>query len=162
MENTEITKKTRQKIYITGDNGEQVLAERVWGSAVFTSEVAKELRQWARETENDLTAICENILREGLAPHIKSAFESRDARNAARKALKSTNVATIGSPEQLEQLALGLEAKLAAIRERAAALRAGNGGVTEVALDQVLGTDSDPDVPSEDAPTTPTARRNRS
>jgi hypothetical protein len=156
VETNEVTKKTRQKIYITGDNGQQVQAEKVWGAAIFPSATVSELRRWARETENDLGDLCASILNNGLATYIQQAEETKAERDAARRALKSTNVSTISSPEQLEQLERNLEAKLAAIRQRAAAIRQSSG---EVALDEVLDTESDPDVPTEE--TAPVPRRGR-
>ena len=146
-EETEVVKDTakhkRVTAYITNSYGEQVLAERVWGYCLIPVAEVREFAQFCRDTDRKINDVVGPIIAGGiedLFEHeiIPTADERAEAR--AVKALPNTEEALVKQVEKLEAKQQAVADKLAAVKARAAALRASTVTVvSDQSVAEVLG-----------------------
>lgn len=146
-------------------DGQTVLGEKVWGSAIFPKDVVRDLSQYCRDKNVKSSEILEEIIRNGLIPvfeDVQATKADRDRIRAARKAA----VKGVDLGKQAESL-LRHRAREAAAMEAARATiafmiaKGGDDAVEALQTAAVLGIDPNECVSPTEVEPTPVANGKR-
>lgn len=146
-------------------DGQTVLGEKIWGSAIFPKDVVRDFSQYCRDKEVKSSEILEEIIRNGLAPvfeDVQATKADRDRIRAARKAA----VKGVDLGKQAESL-LRHRAREAAAMEAARATiafmiaKGGDDAVEALQTAAVLGIDPKECVSPSEVEPTPVANGKR-
>lgn len=114
---------------VLDDEGNPILAEKLWGNVTLPARDIREFMQFCRDTNRKPSEVTSHILAQGMITIMEEVNSTKEAREAARPVKVTVNgsdpAKLAAQAAKLEDQQVKLAAKLEAIKARAAALKAG-------------------------------------